>query len=149
MSVLPEHEQPQTPPNVTADDMAKIFTGPVEGRDYVEMPKPTPPPCPDWCVRTSHKKHIEQPAYLRVHRTRNFAGDAAWLVIDAVGSGIPMLSLSLLAASSDFLTLDSGHARMLAAMFECGLSTHEALAAALRQAADELDRITSSGGEGS
>lgn len=117
----------------------------------------TPQPCPvEWCVR-KHPTAI--PEYDdtrdRLHESRDFRSEAlvgiASVTISQKWDAFKWAHLPAVielwkytGPDATVVRLTADQARALADLFECGLSTHEALAAALRQAADELDRITGS-----
>ena len=55
---------------MTAEDMAAIFTGPVEGRDYQEMPTSSPEPEPELDERFTHGLIFDMVKVLEGHGYR-------------------------------------------------------------------------------
>lgn len=90
----------------------------------------TPPPCPPWCANSDEAAH---PAHR--HKSRLFDAPA-YLAIAQWPDEQPEIRLSSWDAHAPVLGLNAEQARMLADIAK------PEIAAALRQAADELDRIT-------
>jgi hypothetical protein len=106
----------------------------------------TPPPCPvEWC-RDDHAKSV----LTGVHASQDFINSPhqATVCIAQLSDGQPFVLLTS-AAHAATLRLNARQTRALATLFDGdpGPAFHTGLAKALRKAADELDRITSGGGQ--
>jgi hypothetical protein len=107
---------------------------------------PTPPQCPDWCEVGDHEddafvSHCK--TFVRWNSPDDSRATSVIVRVRQYGDRAPYIRLwgyhdphPISRTESHGITLDAGQARLLAAVI-----TPEPVAQALREAADELDRI--------